>query len=193
MHGKEQNQDIKFLVQYANIKIIWFIISRIVSPFHLETKQNLIGYLTPVFKIKYNNECHRWEHYFPSNVCLKMGHINKTTHRTSQKKQSNAEKIYFVLANIHALEIPGDREVQIRRVKMLKLNEKVQKQLRLQATTGSKMQYERIKTAGNFAWLQALKGNTDRLILSFIKKQGKKHVPDEKTHPTPAKECLDGP
>lgn len=43
--------------------------------------------------------------------------------------------MYFVLVNIHALEIPGDREEQIRPVKMLKLNEKVQKQLRLQSTT----------------------------------------------------------
>lgn len=60
-----------------------------------------------------------------------MGHTNKNTHRTSQKKQSSNQtrrKIYFGLGIIHALEIPGDKEVQIRPVKMLKLNEKVQKQ-----------------------------------------------------------------
>lgn len=132
LHGKEQNQEIRFLVQYVNIKIIWFTVSRSVSPFHLETKQKLTVYLSSMFK--YDNDCRQQrlqEHYFPSNACLKMGHTNKNTHRTSQKKQSSNQtrrKIYFGLGIIHALEIPGDREVQIRPVKMLKLNEKVQKQ-----------------------------------------------------------------
>lgn len=83
--------------------------------------------------------------------------------------------MYFVLVNIQALEIPGDREEQIRPVKMLKLNEKVQKQAQtaIHYRMHSKMQCERIKTAGDFALLQALERDMGRLILSFIKNQGK--------------------
>lgn len=65
--------------------------------------------------------------------------------------------------------------------------------LRLQVTTDSKMQYERIKTAGDLAWLQALEGNTDRLTLSFIKNQGKSMYQVKKNKHKPAKECLEGP
>lgn len=166
-----------FLVQDTNIKIVLFTISITVSPFRLETNQNLIGSLSSVLKIKYDNECCQWilqEQYFPSNVCLKLGHIKKNTHNQPKEAVKGEEKCILCLS-IHVLEIPGDREEQIRPVKILKLNEKVQKQ----AQTAS---HYRLKNQDSRRFcLASGTGRKHKQINSFLHTEPrKKHIPGEK-------------